>query len=624
MTTPYELIDRYGFYLFPVKGKTPLVKWKGESTNVKEKIKAWENLPGRTGWGIDCEKSGIAVIDVDSGKVAGALERLQGLEFEHGELPQTLTIRTTSGGLHMVYKGAIKNSASSKLGIGLDTRGSGGFVVAAGSPGYDIIGDHPIAGIPGWVVGLAGNAVDRQVHALPPTRVDLDSDTAIALATRFLHSVEPAIEGLGGDMQTFKTACGVRDYGVSKSVALSLMLEHWNDTCSPPWTPEDLERKIANAYSYASEPIGAANPEVVFPSFDAGAASPESATAMKPLFIDAADLINRKLKVNYLIRGLVETPTTGLIFGASESGKSMVAIDMCMSVVHGMPWFGKASTKGRVLYFNGEGHTGFQRRIMGWLQHKGMPNVMERGSLSITQRRIDISDKSVMALEPHIKADIDKYGPLSMIVVDTVARHMVGDENKVEDMSKFLNALDYLKDRFNCVVYAVHHTGKGSQEYSRGSSAIKGALDWEIRVAPGEVKWYKMKESEKPMPRGFEIKRMVLEEATKDEEAITAGVVVEAEYDPTGGKDSDLPIDAGTLMQTLKFEMDATGIRVVKDERLRELFYLNLGEIKPESKRQKYHRAKTRILSAGIVTVTDKGVCLKDEAIDNVEDKIRA
>ena len=46
--TPYELLTM-GFYLFPVAGKMPLVKWTKESTDDPEQIRKWETLKARTG-----------------------------------------------------------------------------------------------------------------------------------------------------------------------------------------------------------------------------------------------------------------------------------------------------------------------------------------------------------------------------------------------------------------------------------------------------------------------------------------------------------------------------------------------------------------------------------------------
>jgi len=73
---------------------------------------------------------GLVVLDVDG---EDGRRSLAALEVEQEPLPTTLTARTGKGE-HRYYRapgGAqVRNSASTKLGRGLDVRGEGGYVVA--------------------------------------------------------------------------------------------------------------------------------------------------------------------------------------------------------------------------------------------------------------------------------------------------------------------------------------------------------------------------------------------------------------------------------------------------------------------------------------------------------------
>ena len=94
--------------------------------------------------------------------------------------------------------------------------------------------------------------------------VELDTPEACRSVTAYLKRAKPAVEGEGGDNHTIVVANTVGDYGISEGKALELMLEHWNDRCSPPWEPEELQKKIQSARKSRQNPIGIASPEYTF------------------------------------------------------------------------------------------------------------------------------------------------------------------------------------------------------------------------------------------------------------------------------------------------------------------------------------------------------------------------
>jgi hypothetical protein len=68
-----------------------------------------------------------------------------------------------------------------------------------------------------------------------------------ARARAYLATLPPAIEGQGGDKQTFTVACHlVIGFGLSPEEALPLLREY-NQRCLPPWTEEELLRKLQEA-----------------------------------------------------------------------------------------------------------------------------------------------------------------------------------------------------------------------------------------------------------------------------------------------------------------------------------------------------------------------------------------
>jgi hypothetical protein len=74
--------------------------------------------------------------------------------------------------------------------------------------------------------------------------------TVVKLARNYVKKMKPAVEGKGGDAQTFKVVCTLEnDFALPFEEAWPILLE-WNNRCDPPWTEDDLVRKWE--YSEAS------------------------------------------------------------------------------------------------------------------------------------------------------------------------------------------------------------------------------------------------------------------------------------------------------------------------------------------------------------------------------------
>lgn len=123
--------------------------------------------------GIAAGRSGLHVLDLDAahgahppplwagarhgGDVLARLADQAGQAFPG----DTYTVRTPSGGLHLYFRVPptleLRNTVA-RLGWRVDSRGSGGYVVAAGSVRregrYAVTNDAPIAPLPSWLVPL--------------------------------------------------------------------------------------------------------------------------------------------------------------------------------------------------------------------------------------------------------------------------------------------------------------------------------------------------------------------------------------------------------------------------------------------------------------------------------------
>lgn len=223
----------------------------------------------------------MVVVDLDC-KPDKGLNGLQEFSDLHraatGEmLPETLVIGTGSGGFHFYFIAPdfpVRNSTS-KLGKGIDIKGDGGFVVGPGSPHisgrpYAVVHEAPLAPLPGWLLDWPGlrkpsNALELSGAIPVNTLTDMESPEAIANVEAFraecageTGNLSPAIQGERGHDRLFHVAKrGTCYYLLPPDIAESIIWEHYNPRCVPPWPPDkrhEVMRKCQEAIRTNREP----------------------------------------------------------------------------------------------------------------------------------------------------------------------------------------------------------------------------------------------------------------------------------------------------------------------------------------------------------------------------------
>lgn len=217
---------------------------------------------------------------------------------------------------------------------------------------------------------------------------------------------------------------------------------------------------------------------------------------------------------NWLVDQLLPVEALGTLYGAPGVGKTFVALDLAMRVASGMPWHGHdVDAPGKVVYVNSEGGDRTSAmRMRAWMEeHNGQapPDFyMWAGALALGRGMVE--DQKAL-----VEWCRNELGGVRMVVIDTLNRNFVGDENSTEDMTAFVAAADWIRRELGCVVLVVHHSGKDAAKGLRGSSAWLGAVDAVIEVArdkdaglsvPGEIRVTKLREAEDGLRYGFELK----------------------------------------------------------------------------------------------------------------------
>lgn len=273
-----------GFFVFPLipNAKTPIIfDFNNQASRDPEVIRKWWTDPVMgnirpynigiitSKFGDPKAPQGLIAVDVDVKKKG--FESLLKLELEGKILPPTFTQTTPTGGQHYLYLlPEPVTQGADVLGVGIDTRSYGGYVVASGSTidGKAYTDNNvQVEHAPEWLRLFSRKPEPKQTAPVVP--IPIDQERAVRRVIEYLETAPPAIEGVGGDHATFKLAAKVRDFGIASPLhAAELAYKYWNPRCVPPWEYKAFVEKFENAYRYSSLQLGALSPEVQFPPIE--------------------------------------------------------------------------------------------------------------------------------------------------------------------------------------------------------------------------------------------------------------------------------------------------------------------------------------------------------------------
>ncbi|MEA5115973.1 MAG: AAA family ATPase [Geobacteraceae bacterium] len=322
------------------------------------------------------------------------------------------------------------------------------------------------------------------------------------------------------------------------------------------------------------------------PEWSPEAAEQSSPPPEKPLFISAPNLLSTKISPIYLVKNLIEKRSTVMIFGPSGHGKTFVIIDLALHVAVSRHWNGKSVDGGLVFYFTGEGFAGFPRRILAAAMHCDI-SPSDLSYFHVSRSLIDLSETAKIIHEIETVSISAGVSP-ALIIIDTLARHINGDEKDAKDVDDFLGLIERLREAFcDVVVMLIHHSGHQEKDRARGSSALKAAMDCEIQCSQGLLNFTKMKDAETPKPIEFKLVPIRIG-ADEDENEITSCYV---EYGERSAKNKEAVLTS-TEKDLLGLIKETPGIL---SGDLRTAYFEHRKERDPETK---YATAKKAFLRA--------------------------
>ena len=479
---------RRGFKVFPVSvgnRRPPAISgWQIKATTEESQIRQWWSERNYN-VGVLMDEGLIAVdIDVKAGKQGAESFRALQLTTEERD---TFRVRTASGGWHVYYStdDDLGNSPGD-LGPGIDIRGGrNGYVVGPGSVltngsgegTYTIEHDSPLRPLPETIRARLRTKPQRAERSDTPL-FELDQTDAIRRSTDYLATCVAAVQGQNGDLTTYKIAARLKDFGLSRESAFELMLEHWNDRCSPPWELEELQEKVEHAYLYGNSPPGVDHPAVAFSGVDVEPAP--TADVQPSRWFRHGDEWDRN--VRWLYHEVLPAVGVAVIVGAPQSGKTFVDVELGRSVAAGKPFFGiHPDDRGGVAYlFAGTEGSALPMRLAALCEHDALPisatsvsDLSARGALGKLLEDLRVESKRMQ----------DNFGvPLRLVVLETLnASGLLVDENDNAEIGMAFANLGTLSRDLDALVLTTHHPPKNG-EGARGGGAIVASADYVLEI----------------------------------------------------------------------------------------------------------------------------------------------
>jgi len=277
-------------------------------------------------------------------------------------------------------------------------------------------------------------------------------------------------------------------------------------------------------------------------------------------FVRVGDLVREVRPVSWLVKGRLERNTTVMYYGEPEGGKSLHLLDQELHIAAGMDWHGHRVTQGAVFRLCPEGSEGLKRRARAWSIRHGVS--LDALPLFTHTVALDLSDPAAaLAVGDAVARLAREVGQLPQLVtVDTLSRHLGGDENSSADVARFIAHVDaHVREPTGACVSLVHHVGHGDKSRARGSTVLRGAVDTEYRVSRDpetgsvEVACTKAKDWSRPPPMHFRISSVDLGIADEDGQPVTGAVMdsIDAPL-PTGSAQRPTGANQRKALDTLR------------------------------------------------------------------------
>lgn len=498
----------YGWRVVPIipGEKRPSMKgWQHAATNSQKTIDNWWSGIYRdhglgVATGVQPNGQNLIVVDIDEHGESGT-ETMRQLVARHGPLPETLEVETGNNGRHIYLLAppdlTIRNDAGRALGVGIDIRGDGGQVLAPptvhpnGTPYRWAEGRSPEECVPQpaprWLLDLI---VKKDVE-LPTTPLSNDGDGPAARYNQrtdwagllSADGWEMARVDPDGEQHWVRPGKTARD-GTSATVGYRGQDVLVVFTSSIPWLPPGSYSRFGyyacrhHGGDRSAAARGLLREEHPTTAADTPDTGSDYDRELLGMLVDWPTFWSQDHSVaEWLAEPLIAEHRAHAIFAPGGTGKSLLALWLAAAVATGTPIFGHAGRPRTVLYLDFEmtGDDLSERLIsMGYGPEHDLTCL--RYALLPSLASLDAAEggQQVLRLARLVGAEL--------VVIDTFARAVAGDENNADTVRSFYRHTGYLLKQDGIASVRIDHAGKDLEKGQRGSSAKNDDVDivWQM------------------------------------------------------------------------------------------------------------------------------------------------
>lgn len=481
-------LARHGIPVFPCRpDKRPYVQrgLHAASTDL-ETVEAWFSTFKDAKIGVPTgERSGWWVVDLDRKPGIDGPDTWADLEVQNGRADDTRTVCTPSGGYHLYFRhpgaGIKVGTNAGQLGLGVDIRGDGGYVIVPPSAGYEYEAgsDMVIAEAPSW---LLRRCIVRDEPPAEPVQVEPQEPKAFGDGVDVAQCIANILNGSPlhdslRDLAAHFMATGVSEFAAIEILRGVMLRSEAIKTRPTEWQErfQDIDRQVHTARQFV-RPDPLKDP-VMVPGRD-------------DLRIFEGELAAAALAPKCIIKDHTYADVAQVV-APGGTGKTTIMLYELVCVILGRSVWGlTVETPGWCLIVTAEDQ---RERLVARLRE-----MMDGMDLSMQERRQvmaglgiwDVTGEQIaltraedgnMMLTPLADSIVERFrdDPPVIVLFDPLVSFGVSEERVNTNEQALITAARRIVKGLDCCVRYIHHTGKANareksmDQYSgRGGSAL--------------------------------------------------------------------------------------------------------------------------------------------------------